>query len=382
MPCDFDGSGTYRAIAPARELKKRGHECIIPPYTLESSFENGGKDIIHFTFDSLEDADVYFLQRRLEPEWTDIARELRALGKVVVAETDDWFLGLPSYNPASIGTRPWKKSYAIEYDKQGVPFIAAVKKERRMGTRDNLHSYFRESTLLTVTTNFLGEQYSRFNPNVRVIPNYLDWGMWENVTPQYEVERDRIRVGWMGSLTWRKGDLSVLRGLLGPFLRRHPEVDFVAAGDDDERVHDFLEVPEDQRITYGRAGFHDLPKITAVMDIGLIPLEMNNFNEAKSDLKGKEYAACGVPCIASPTESYRGWVDEGENGFLARKPRQWLSHLEALVSDDSLRRTMGKCARDKALRHTIQEHVGEWEEAFLAHVGESESAEGLFASLP
>jgi glycosyltransferase involved in cell wall biosynthesis len=335
-----------------------------------------------FPMHQTPDADVYVLQRRMEYEWPVLAKALRKIGKTVISETDDWFLGLPPYNPAFRGTNKYKRSHAVSYDKNGQPAIVATRREGKSGSRENMHMTLAHSDAVTVSTNFLAEQYARYNPNIHVIPNYLDWEMWEDVTPQYEVERPRIRVGWMGSMRWRKGDLSILRGLIGPWLRRNPNVDFVAAGDDNTGIHDFLEVPEDQRVTYGRAPFKHLNLITPTMDIGLVPLEMNNFNEAKSDLKGKEYAACGVPCIASPTESYRGWVEEGSNGFLARKPRHWTSHLDTLVSDDELRRNMGRAAREKARQNTIQEHVGRWESVYQSYLkDESLKAEPLFAQL-
>jgi len=242
----------------------------------------------------------------------------------------------------------------------------------------------RQADCLTVSTPFLAEAYAKFNSRITVLPNYLDWEMWEAVRPQYEVDRGaRVRVGWMGCLTWgftddrgvdhptahpRYGDLAVLKGLIPQFLERNPHVDFVAAGDPD--VHDFLGVPEDRRVSFDRVPFRDmtLPSITAVMDVGLVPLERSNFNEAKSCLKGMEYNACGIPCVATPTEQYRGWVAEGENGFLARRAHDWVRHLELLVNDHELRREMGRKARVKAAGRTIQEHSGQWEQTYAALV--------------
>jgi glycosyltransferase involved in cell wall biosynthesis len=237
----------------------------------------------------------------------------------------------------------------------------------------------RQADAVTVSTPFLAEAYAKFNSNITVLPNYLDWGMWEDVEPQYEVERGgRVRVGWMGCLDWgftddhgyhptahpRYGDVGVLKGLIGPFLQRHPNVDFVAAGD--PNVHDFLGIPEDRRVSYDRVPFRDmtLPSVTAVMDIGLVPLERSNFNEAKSCLKGMEYNACGIPYVATPTEQYRDWTDEGENGFLARRAHDWIRHLELLVNDDELRREMGRKARLKASERTIDEYAGQWEQVY------------------
>lgn len=343
----------------------------MPPHEIQE--EEDGTRLILMSHNQLPDADVYVLQRRMEPHWVELTRRLREQGKIVIAETDDYFLGTPSYNPAQRATQPYTRSFAVSYDDKNQPYISHIKRERKYANRDNMHQSWRAAGALTVSTPFLAEVYSRYNPNVHVIPNYLDWEMWEGVEPQYEVNRPKLRIGWMGKMKWRMGDLAILRGIIGPFLRRHPEVEFVAAGDGGtatpQQVHDFLEIPEDQRVTYSEAKFLEIADITAVMDIGLVPLEINNFNEAKSHLKGMEYAACGVPCIASPTESYRTWVDEGSNGFLARRPKDWLRHLETLVSDDELRREMGRKAREKAQRNTIQEHVGQWENLYASMLG-------------
>ena len=42
----------------------------------------------------------------------------------------------------------------------------------------------------------------------------------------------------------------------------------------------------------------------AQLDTGIVPLQRSRFNEAKSNLKGLEYAALGVPFVASPTAEY------------------------------------------------------------------------------
>lgn len=388
LPCDFDGSGWYRCLAPAKELRTLGHEAAMPPYRVVE--KDNGETLILWDIGAghrLPDADVYVLQRRMEPSWLPVIQAIRGAGRVVVAETDDWFLGTPAYNPAFVGTRPWTRSFAIDGDDRML-----IRRKRRHVNRNNMHATFAAADHLTVSTEFLAEKYARYNQNVTVLPNYLDWEMWEHVTPQYEVERPRVRVGWMGKLKWREGDLRVLHGLIGPWLERYPHVEFVSAGetliqpDEDgyvagehhprQEVHDFLGIPADRRVTYQEALFHPdrrrgaedtrplLADIIATMDIGLVPLEQNGFNEAKSHLKGLEYAACGIPCVATPTGSYRGWIDEGDNGFLAQRPRDWLRALDLLVNDDTLRREMGRKARAKAQEHTIQRNAWRWEELY------------------
>lgn len=289
-----------------------------------------------------EEFDLLVLNQREEPGWADVIGRLREQGKRVLVDSDDDWLRLPLSNPGA------RKSPEM---------------------RANMLAMLGAADGLTVATPELADLYAPYQENVQVIRNRLDWGMWVDAPLAYERETRRVRVGWMGDSRWRRGDLAVLRGVIGPWLVQHPEVEFVAAGD--PLVHDMIGVPPGQRVSVMPTHFHelDLADITAVMDIGLVPLEQSRFTEAKSHLKGLEYAACGIPCVAGPSESYRWWVEPGVNGLLARcdKPREWRNALDDMLVSW---REMGENARAKAAEHVIQ-GVGadEWSDAY-EHLGD------------
>jgi len=139
----------------------------------------------------------------------------------------------------------------------------------------------------------------------------------------------------------------------------NPDVEFVAAGDPE--VHDYLGIPEGQRVSVGPTQFwwFDLPDITATFDVGLVPLAKNLLNEGKSHLKGMEYNACGIPYIASPSESYQ-WYTDG-NGILARTPQEWRNALDLLTKDAKVRKSMSERALELAKEQSIEERGDEWE---------------------
>jgi cephalosporin hydroxylase len=333
FPGDYSGAGCYRCLFPGRELKDQfGHETFVP----EGKYL--GKGVIGYDARTVPNADLYVLQQRPEPQWLQIIPFLKDRGKIVVCETDDYHFGVPYWHPAYEKVKPLKKTMA---------------------------KIFEMADAMTVSTPFLKEAYAKFNDNIYVLPNYWDATMWLDLPKR---DWTRTRIGWMGISKYRHGDLQLLQGIIGPFLKRHPEVDFVAAGD--PTVHEILDVPGDQRISFPRVEFGATPSITATMDIGLVPLATAPFNEAKSYLKGMEYAICGIPCIASSTSSYRQWVEEGVNGFLAHKPRDWTRYLERLVGDQALREKMGRAARAKALRFTIQEHAWKWNQLYESLIGD------------
>ena len=73
-----------------------------------------------------------------------------------------------------------------------------------------------------------------------------------------------------------------------------------------------------------------VPAMLRNIQVGLVPLTRNPFNEAKSYLKGLEYVAAGIPFIATPTEEYR-LLEAAGIGRLAETPDEWRDHATALL---------------------------------------------------
>lgn len=358
FPSDLEGVGSYRVLYPYGAMEAfGGHDCYIT-----FAEQNGGGKVplqVPLPQGDIPDefaADVYVFQRRLE-RWfpvgrrhrttfgvVEVIRWLKQNNKTVVVEVDDWMHNsLPRDAPALDALRR-------------LPHLGFDALKQSVGLAD----------ILTVSTPALAEAYGR--PNTHVLPNFLNWPTWEHVEPVYDRDRGSVRVGWMGALKYRGRDLEVLRGLIGPWLRKHPEVVFVSVGEPERpepgtNVHDYLGIPHDQRLTFPYQVFPGHAETTQEIDIGLVPLHPGLFNECKSALKGMEYAACGIPCIATPTGSYREWVEPGVNGLLARKPRQWLAALDEMLAGN-VWRDMGRAARAKAEQHTIQNNWRLWQEVY------------------
>lgn len=350
LPINIDGAGCYRCVFPAVWLTELGHDAGIPRFVIQDADGNHvpplplpglqsvrpGDWNVGFE-DLAEPCDVFVVQmgsREFQHEWA--ARAVKRGAKLVV-DLDDDLHRVPAYNPG-----------------KGTPEL------RKLVT-----SLLARADLVTVATEELARFYGRWNDNVVVLPNRLHWPMWEPLAPVCErQEWRRFRVGYMGNMDYHQADVEQIAPSLKKWLVAHPDVEFVAAGD--ERIHDVIGVPHAQRVTTSKVWFRclDLPYITSVMDVGLVPLVRNEFNEGKSCLKGMEYNACGIPVLASPTEEYRRWVTDGENGFVCRYPRDFVAALDVLHGDAELRRTMGRFARDAARASSLDMHVGAWEAAY------------------
>jgi glycosyltransferase involved in cell wall biosynthesis len=209
------------------------------------------------------------------------------------------------------------------------------------------------SDLVTVSTDRLAEVVGQFNSNVVVIPNCIDARL-------LDVERsrcDRLTVGWAGGASHLR-DMEMIASELRRFLRRNPQVEFHNVGTD---FREYAKVRG--RWTDWQADMWDYYR-TVDFDIGLAPLVESPFNRSKSHIKCLEYAALGIPVIASDVEPYRSLVLDGVTGFLIRHDHDWGRRLYELTHDTAMREEMGVKAREVAAQWTIQDSWQRWESAY------------------
>lgn len=224
--------------------------------------------------------------------------------------------------------------------------------------RANLQANITAADLVTVSTEPLADRVRPWNPNVVVLPNYIDAQVLDLPRPDQSV--DTVTIGWAGSSThdmdWVDAGPAIAKVVTSlPNARmsflgaRYPQGmprDKVSWTPWQESVGMYLEL------------------LTMPFDIAVAPLAAHPFNAAKSDVKAKEYAACGIPIVASNVRPYAEFVVHGETGFLVKDPSDWGRYLKRLINDRDMRIGMGENARKLAAEHTIQGHIGEYERAW------------------
>jgi glycosyltransferase involved in cell wall biosynthesis len=343
---NLSGSGHYRCIYPARALQRRGHRA--------DWVEGFRFDPETFLPADLS-YDVYVIQMAQYREMLLCLRRLAELGKVGIVEVDDHVRATPFYNPAFHSFRG------------------------KGGKAAMLERCVQEADGVTVSTPELAELFSPMNPNTFPLPNCIDLEdpAWN---PTVEKEEGRVVVGWAGSPTHLE-DFRLVVPALEALCRRFPQVKVAVGGPED--VFRLLEgIPEGQKEYMPPVPFSEYPAMLARFDIGLVPLVDNAFNRCKSDLKGLEYSALGIPFLASPLPAYRRLVREGENGFLCSSTREWLSRLTLLVEDAGSRRRMGQRAREMARARVNNEYAPLWEGVLEALVLRRRLLHALDSSLP
>lgn len=338
-------------FGPAAELNNLGIETVIGEmgwrdeegFVAVATFERllaKDRGPIHNPKNYNGDLDVVILKLWMWHEARDYIQRARDMGQTIIIDIDDWFHGLPTTNIAFQTTHP--------------------DRDKTWNRNHMLDTYGVVNGLIT-STEFLNDYYSKFNKNTYQVYNSLK--------PQYFMKRwdaagIKPTIGWVGIMIWRSGDIETLRGWLGPLLDKH-DLLFHHAGLNPENPKEFANIagidPERIRGTPGSTPQY-YGNILLPMDIGLVPLNSLPFNEAKSNLKGLEYAMSGIPFVAYDSKEYRKLSQEG-GGNVARKPIQWMKHIERLI-DPAVRKEQADRGYELvSTKYNIENVVYLWIEA-------------------
>jgi glycosyltransferase involved in cell wall biosynthesis len=89
----------------------------------------------------------------------------------------------------------------------------------------------------------------------------------------------------------------------------------------------------------------------ADLDIGLLPLEDTEHDRGKSPFKLLQYAAAGMPIVATPVAIDQSVMKPGISFLPATTEQEWLEAMVRLVDDVDLRVRLGREARERVQRH-------------------------------
>jgi len=334
-PADIYGCGHYRCIWPARSVAAAYPDVdveVIDPFgdrQLGAKIAPNGK-ITKLIYP--EDADVIMFQRPTHQFLSLAVPLLRERGVAVVIDMDDDLRTIHPRNPAFAQLHP--------------------KSATTMHTWQNAAQACRHASLVTTSSEVLAQRYGSHG-RVRVISNRVP-RRFLDVTHE-----DSTVVGWAGSLHSHPNDLDVLGASISNLERDGEVFQVVGTGDGVQRILGLQHPPE---IT-GIIGFDDWPEEVTQLGVGIAPLADTAFNAAKSLLKPLEYAAVGVPWVASPRKEYKKLHDLG-CGVLAEKPREWERELRRLIADEGWRRELSDRGRAVAATLTVEDAAAEWYEAW------------------
>ena len=293
--------------------------------------------------DIIHDCDLVLFQREFSSHfevYKSVMNKARELGKKVVMDLDDDLLALPSDHPDRISN----------YYASGLPAF--------------LHALL-DVDGVTVTTEPLKEAVQKHNPNVWVLPNYIDDQLWDFRQPQLTSPGNPVRILYMGTATHRP-DLNLISETLFQLAKSMAEeIEFYFYGiNPPSKLEELTKVIHQPVQTFNYENFASyMSQIQA--DLAIAPLCDNAFNRSKSAIKFLEYTAMGIPGVFADIPPYSTIIVDGYNGLLAQTPEQWHDKIRFLIENPGLRRQIIQNAQKSVqTRWLMKEHASDWLEAY------------------
>lgn len=147
----------------------------------------------------------------------------------------------------------------------------------------------------------------------------------------------QLTVGWLGSPSTVKY-LNLIAAPLRQIASRHPDVRWEIMGGGEYHMEGVPWELHDWSLD-GEA------EALARYDIGLMPLPDEIWALGKSGGKARTYMAAGVVPVVSAIGYNLELVDDGRTGFLCRDEEDWITALESLLGDASMRNRIAEQAR-------------------------------------
>jgi glycosyltransferase involved in cell wall biosynthesis len=314
-------SGTnvnYRGLWAAEALGRMGHSAVIVPLGRDGRF--AAKELL--TCDAVH---VYRWADRAVMACVDA---LRARGVGITWDIDDDCRLIPRESPSY-------KDYG------GLKGAREFANQIKMMNR---------ADLVTTTTDYLADRLRATTQTpVVAIDNYLDRSQFAKPVPH-----PGVVIGWAAAHEHR-ADVARLR--LVELLRE------VMDADSRIRVATLgirLKLDPDRYSFNAGVPLQELASHMRQFDIGIAPLGDVPFNFCRSAVKLKEYAAAGVPWLASDRGPYSGLDSTSCGGITLSDDEQWRSALLALAASSEKRETLRRKGMAWAETQRMERNVEQW----------------------
>lgn len=217
------------------------------------------------------------------------------------------------------------------YDQNANPYFKLFLKKK-------IDKVMRLSQTVVAGNSYLAEKAKDAGAkNTEIIPTVIDLERY-SIKSDSVSENKKFIVGWIGTKTTFEKHLLPCKNWIQKIHALESEIEFHIVG-----------IPEDQDF-----GHHvkwipwkEETEVSEIrkMDVGIMPLQDSLWEKGKCAYKLIQYAACGVPGIASDVGMNHEVTIPHQTGFLANTTDEWISRILELKKNPLKRIELGANAQ-------------------------------------
>ena len=361
FPANEGGCSYYRIIMPINKLLEKHSDEIEVRFNqnpLEIDKETG-KPLENSKKEDLKWCDIIFTQNisNFGPKYMlDVFKWCRENNKFIHYDTDDLLTNLyPGHRLEGV------------YKNQGLAQLTEI--------------LYHNADLVSVTQEKFAKRVAKFcRGALCIMKDAIDYDLpcWN--LPRIPAPKKVCRIGWVGGIHHEQDVKQIskialtVNSKVGPervhwgFYGR-PPMPPDTEPDWQQDVWDNYEkilttgVKHRNFGVFPAAPSHLYGAMYRSIDISIAPLEYNDFNDSKSEIKVMECGRYGVPLVATNCGCYDEVVKNGVNGYLISKDNpvaEWTKVLTKLIKDRKYTTKLGadlKLITDE--RFNINSHIGQ-----------------------
>ncbi|HYO85014.1 MAG TPA: glycosyltransferase [Dermatophilaceae bacterium] len=279
-------------------------------------------------------------------------RELDVTGRTVVLsrQASPWSNG-------SVEERLLRSAGHGVYDVDDALFAHTSQVRRLLGLNGVWRRAVRAADVVIAGNDYLGEVAERDNDNVRVIPSCVDPSDYQR-KESWELG-DPPRLVWLGSRSTETYLTAIIPALREVARRSGARLTLVSSQDDNPALAPLSEMLD--RVAWTRRGFAQQLNRA---DVAIGPLADTPWARGKCAYKLLQYAATGLPMVASPVGANASALRHF-SGLAATTSEEWVGALMMLLEQSATQR--GACGRHAAQavaeRYSFQAWSSAWRSA-------------------
>lgn len=226
------------------------------------------------------------------------------------------------------------------YDQSSNPII-----KKFLGTK--IASVMKYSGTVVAGNQYLADYALKAGAaHVEIIPTVIDI---ERYTPKSEIStipttrslsvvEEEFTIGWIGTKTTFEKHLLPCRNWIKKLQEQDSSIHFHIIGITEE-------MDLGSHVKY--IPWTEATEVSEIlnMDVGIMPLQDSEWERGKCAYKLIQYAACGIPGVASDVGMNKEVCIENETGFIANNEDEWIEKILSLKNNHKQRKEMGNRAR-------------------------------------
>lgn len=225
-----------------------------------------------------------------------------------------------------------RKQKHIVFDFDDAIYISSIDKR----AHEKTISTIKLADLVITSCPVLHDFSKKLNQNSVIISSPVNTNL---IIPE-NINNETLTIGWIGS-EWTSKYLTIVEPVFEELSKKYKFRILLVGAKDSVQFK-----CETERIKWS---LENENKYINSMDIGIMPLFNNEFEQAKGGYKLFQYMAAGKPVLASPVGINNDIVLHGENGYLCASELDWITYFSELLNNETARKKMGARGRELML---------------------------------